>query len=101
MCFLNIFDVFSTYVILELEHCEEANPYVSYLIQEIGFWKAMIVAKLPPFILVFVAVYMVIKQKRKWLFLLLSICLVDVIYLYFMVTRNLAVLIQELGSVAQ
>lgn len=89
---LNIFDIGSTYVLLKEPNMEEYNPYVHYLIQSFGFWKAMIIAKGPPFFLIFIASFIVIyKQKERILILALS--LLNIVYLHAMITYNLSYLV--------
>ena len=101
MIILNIFDVFSTNILLKTKLYEEVNPYIDYLIKRFDFWWAVLIAKLPFLLLTFAIIYAARQREKTHKFILVSLCVINSIYLYLMLTRNLIFLICEYGSVAQ
>ena len=96
MCILlNIFDIFSTYIILQ-NAGEESNFIMKYSIELFGSFWGLIYPKIITLFLISLLVYFYFKKittERENLLLILSLLFINVIYLIVMTSKNLKYLL--------
>ena len=88
---LNIYDFYSTSVLLSTGTVEEANPYIRWVMGYLGIVPTMVLTKGVFIILLCWASYKACTQpisKRETIFTVSGFLILNAFYGYFMYTRN-------------
>jgi hypothetical protein len=89
---INLFDVITTYILLNTGNFEEANILMTALMEKVGVVNAMILAKGSSLTL-WILVYIKLSTKRETLLYVIFGSIALMVYLYLMIKNNFMMLL--------